>query len=70
MVIAAPEPTAELQQPAIGEKRVVIHGVTWEAYLQILDALPQSRGSRLTYDDGVLEITMPLEDHEFFSQSN
>ena len=43
----------------------MIRGLSWEAYLQILHALPQSRGSRLTYDDGVLEITMPLEDHEF-----
>lgn len=65
MVIAAPEPKAELQQ-TIGERRVVFHHVSWEAYLQILNALPQTRGSRLTYDDGVLEITMPLEDHEFF----
>ncbi|NJP09729.1 MAG: Uma2 family endonuclease [Leptolyngbyaceae cyanobacterium RU_5_1] len=64
MVTAAPEPKAELQQP-VGEQRVVFYGVAWESYLQILNALPQSRGSRLTYDDGVLEITMPLEDHEF-----
>ena len=63
MVIAAPEPKAELQ--AVGEQRVVIRGLSWEAYLQILNALPQSRGSRLTYDDGVLEITVPLEAHEF-----
>jgi len=63
MAIAAPEPKAELQP--IGEQRVVLRGLSWEAYLQILDALPQSRGSRLTYDDGVLEITVPLEDHEF-----
>jgi Uma2 family endonuclease len=64
MTIAAPEPKAELRQ-AIGEQRVVIRGLSWQAYLKILDALPQSRGSRLTYDDGVLEITIPLEDHEF-----
>jgi Uma2 family endonuclease len=64
MAIAAPEPKAELRQ-ATGEQRVVIRGLSWQAYLQILNALPQSRGSRLTYDDGVLEITMPLEDHEF-----
>ncbi|MBE9117663.1 Uma2 family endonuclease [Lusitaniella coriacea LEGE 07157] len=63
MVIAAPEPKAELQP--IGEQRAVLRGLSWEAYLQILDALPQSRGSRLTYDDGVLEITVPLEAHEF-----
>ncbi len=63
MIVAAPEPKAELQP--MGEQRVVLRGLSWEAYLQILDALPQSRGSRLTYDDGVLEITVPLEAHEF-----
>lgn len=66
MVIAAPEPKAELHP--MGEQRVVIRGLSWEAYLQILDVLPQSRGSRLTYDDGILEITVPLEDHEFPSR--
>jgi Uma2 family endonuclease len=63
MVVAAPELRSELQP--VGEQRVVLRGLSWEAYLQILDALPQSRGSRLTYDDGVLEITAPLELHEF-----
>nr|WP_318731575.1 MULTISPECIES: Uma2 family endonuclease [unclassified Roseofilum] len=63
MVIAAPEPQATVQPK--GEQRVVFHGITWENYVHILDQLPQSRGSRLIYDDGVLEITMPLEDHEF-----
>ncbi len=63
MVIAAPEPKSELRP--VGEQRVLLRGVSWQGYLQILDALPQSRGSRLTYDDGVLEITVPLEDHEF-----
>ncbi len=66
MVIAATQPNTEAES-TIGEKRVVINGLSWAGYLQILDALPQSRGSRLTYDDGVLEISMPLEDHEFYS---
>lgn len=51
--------------PAIGERRVTLHGLKWDAYLQILNALLHSRGSRLTYDNGLLEITVPLEDHEF-----
>jgi Uma2 family endonuclease len=50
---------------AIGEQRVLLQGISWEAYLQILNALPQSRAARLTYDDGILEITVPLEIHEF-----
>ncbi|MGB7057427.1 MAG: Uma2 family endonuclease [Geitlerinemataceae cyanobacterium] len=48
----------------IGEKRVTLHGLTWQGYQQILTALPQSRAARLTYDRGVLEISMPLEEHE------
>ncbi|NJL01546.1 MAG: Uma2 family endonuclease [Spirulinaceae cyanobacterium SM2_1_0] len=64
MVIAAPEPQAT-RQPT-GEQRVVLRGLSWEAYLVILNVLPETRGARLTYDDRVLEITVPLEDHEFY----
>ena len=63
MVAAAPEPKVELQP--VGEQRVVLRGLSWNAYLQILDSLPESRGARLTFDDGVLEITVPSELHEF-----
>jgi Uma2 family endonuclease len=63
MVIAAPEPQTKLQ--SAGEQRVVLRGLSWESYLQILTALPDSRRARLTYDDGVLEITVPSELHEF-----
>jgi Uma2 family endonuclease len=49
----------------IGEQRVVFHGLSWDDYLQIFQALPQRRNSRLTFDGEALEITMPLEDHEF-----
>jgi Uma2 family endonuclease len=63
MVVAAPELRSELQP--VGEQRVVLRGLSWDGYIQILTALPQSRGARLTYDDGVLEITVPLELHEF-----
>jgi Uma2 family endonuclease len=63
MVIAAPELNTHSQ--SIGEQRVVLSGLSWDGYLQILNALPQSRGSKLTYDNGILEITVPLELHEF-----
>ena len=64
MIIAAPKPQAEAKAP-VGEKRVTLRGLSWDDYLQILNALPQPRGARLTYDDGLLEITKPLEDHGF-----
>ncbi|MGB3311457.1 MAG: Uma2 family endonuclease [Nodosilinea sp.] len=66
MVVAATEPKSDLRP--VGEQRVVLRGLSWQGYLQVLDALPPSRGSRLTYDDGVLEITVPLEDHEFLGR--
>lgn len=51
--------------PAWGEKRVALHHLNWLSYQQILQALPQNRAARLTYDRGTLEITMPSELHEF-----
>jgi Uma2 family endonuclease len=48
----------------LAEQRVVFHNISWPAYEQILAALGESRSSRLTYDQGTLEITMPLEEHE------
>jgi Uma2 family endonuclease len=48
----------------LAEQRVVFHNITWQGYQQILTALGDSRSSRLIYDQGTLEITMPLEEHE------
>jgi Uma2 family endonuclease len=48
----------------LAEQRVVFHDLSWDSYQQILNALGNHRSSRLTYDQGTLEITMPLEEHE------
>jgi len=65
-------PTKPVSQPnpaqLTGEKRVTLFNLDWSAYQQILTALPRSRATRLIYDRGTLEITMPLEDHEFASE--
>ncbi len=65
MVTTSPAPVAP---PPVGEKRVAFHHLNWLAYQQILQALGDRRGARLTYDRGKLEITMPLEDHEFAAE--
>ena len=65
MVLASPAPPQPTTQLATGEKRVLLSGLNWQSYQQILQALPQSRAARLTYDRGTLEITVPLENHEF-----
>jgi Uma2 family endonuclease len=64
MVTTAPKPTTIPPVVTPAEQRVVFHNISWQAYEQILAALGESRSSRLTYDQGTLEITMPLEEHE------
>lgn len=61
MVATAPP----INPSILGEKRVTLRGLTWQGYQQILHALPESRAAHLTYDHGILEISMPLESHEF-----
>ncbi len=59
----APNPTHQPKR-INGENRVALHGLNWNRYQQILQALPQTRAARLTYSLGILEISIPLEDHE------
>lgn len=51
-----------------GEKRVALSHLNWSGYLQIMAALGEHRSARLIYDQGHLEITIPLEDHETASE--
>ena len=45
-------------KPANGEQRILLHGVDWQAYEKILDAVGD-RPIFLTYDRGSLEIMSP-----------
>jgi Uma2 family endonuclease len=65
MVASPPSPPTPAALRPTGEQRVVFQHLSWDAYLQMLQLLGNNRSSRLTYDQGTLEITMPLEDHEF-----
>jgi Uma2 family endonuclease len=51
-------------QKAIGEQRLAFHNVNWQTYQDIAKALGD-RSARLTFDQNILEIVMPLELHEF-----
>ena len=55
-------PTPEA--PAAKTQRVTLNGVSWQTYTQLLAELGDQRASRLAYDQGVLEITMPSDRHE------
>jgi Uma2 family endonuclease len=64
MVSTITKPNNITPETTPAEQRVVFHNISWQNYQQILAALGQTRSSRLIYDQGTLEITMPLEEHE------
>ena len=45
-------------------QRMLLHDVSWAEFENILDELGDHRASRLAYDNGLLEISMPLPEHE------
>lgn len=45
-------------------QRVILQDISWQEFETILDELGDHRGSRLAYDNGLLEIMMPLPEHE------
>lgn len=45
-------------------QRVLLRNINWNEFEQILDELGNSRASRLAYYKGILEIMVPLAEHE------
>ena len=64
MVRTAPLVTQPLPQP-VGEKRVVLRSLNWQRYQTLRETLGTDRNIRFTYSQGTLEVTIPLEVHEF-----
>ena len=64
MVTTAPLIKQPVPKP-VGEQRVVLRSLTWQGFLAVRQSLSPDRNTRLTYSEGTLELTMPLEIHEF-----
>lgn len=45
-------------------QQVLLRNVTWEQFEQALESLGEHRASRLAYYEGLLEIMVPLPEHE------
>ncbi len=61
--------TATLPQTAIEQtQRVVLQGISWETYQTLLREAGDRRATRFAYDQGVLEILMPSNFHEFLNR--
>lgn len=59
-----------LQNPSEQQntQRVVLYNISWQTYQALLADMGDHRSSRLAYDRGVLEITMPSDLHEFIKR--
>ena len=64
MVSAAPLITQPVPPP-VGERRMVFRSLTWQRYQTLRQVIGFDRSVRFTYAQGTLEVTMPLEIHEF-----
>ena len=48
--------------------RVVLSNISWQTYQSLLKDFDQEPAIRLTYDQGTLEIRMPLDPHESYKK--
>ncbi|MEH1846141.1 MAG: Uma2 family endonuclease [Nostoc sp.] len=46
----------------------ILQGIHWDTYQNLVRDLESQPGMRLTYDDGILEIMMPLPPHERYKR--
>ena len=49
-------------QPA--EQRLTLNSVSWDTYEKLLDTFGEHQAVRFHYDEGVLELMVPQENHE------
>lgn len=53
-----------VQEQVPAESRVVLRGVSWQTFKALLADVGDDRAWRFAFDQGVLEIRMPLTEHE------
>ncbi|MBU7584051.1 MAG: Uma2 family endonuclease [Nostoc sp. TH1S01] len=63
--IAANTTLAETFPP---QNITILHGIQWDTYQNLVRDLESQPGTKLTYDNGTLEILMPLPPHETFKK--
>jgi Uma2 family endonuclease len=66
-MISAIAPNSTLAQP-FPINITILSGIQWDTYQNLVRDLESQPGMRLTYDDGILEILMPLPPHERYKK--
>jgi Uma2 family endonuclease len=54
--------------PPQDNPKVTLQGITWQTYQSLVQDLEAQPAKRLTYDNGMLEIFMPLPPHETYKR--
>lgn len=70
-MVATPASIDDLQVDDLEGKvtqRVVLENISWQTYQAMLADMGDHRASRLTYDEGTLEIKMPSKLHEIINR--
>ena len=70
-MVATPASIDDLQVDDLQGKvtqRVVLENISWQTYQAMLTDMGDHRASRLTYDQGTLEIKMPSKLHEIINR--
>ncbi|MFY9225482.1 MAG: Uma2 family endonuclease [Blastocatellia bacterium] len=53
----------------VKEKHIVLSNISWSTYESLLNDLADKASARLTYDQGKLEIMVPLPEHEWINRN-
>jgi len=61
-------PSEDLSR-APAEQKVILYDVSWETYEKLLADLADQSSTRLTYDQGTLEIMTPSHEHEIYNRT-
>jgi len=63
----APSTARVKKTPVLSSERMLLNNISWQQYEQMVDLFAENR-LFMTYDDGQLELRMPLREHERASE--
>ncbi|MDJ1174789.1 Uma2 family endonuclease [Roseofilum capinflatum] len=55
---------APIQKQVSPENRIILRNISWSTYQALMTDVGEDRGWRIAYQEGVLELRMPLKEHE------
>ncbi len=64
MNVQTATPSTFSQESVPAEARVVLRGVSWQTFKALMADIGEDRSCRIAYDQGLLEIRVPYEQHE------